>query len=267
METVVCPDRAAATALTARLIAAQVVAKPTSVLGLATGRTMEGVYENLAAQDLSFRQVTTFNLDEYVGLPPDDPNSYAAYMRAHLFDRVDIDPARTHVPDGGAADLEAEARDYEDRIAAAGGIDLQLLGIGETGHIGFNEPTSSLRSRTRDKLLAPETRAQNAAMFGGDAARVPARALTMGVGTILESRALLMLACGSAKADVVASAIEGPVTAAVSASAIQFHNACIVVLDAEASASLVRRDYYDFVLDNEAKWDPHRDLLRPRRPS
>ncbi len=263
MEIVVCPSRAAAVGLTARLIAAQIAARPSSVLGLATGRTMEAVYADLTARDLSFRDITTFNLDEYVGLPQSDPNSYATYMRTHLFDRVDIDPARTHVPDGGAADLEAEAQDYEDRIASAGGIDLQLLGIGETGHIGFNEPTSSLRSRTRDKLLAPETRAQNAAMFGGDPALVPARALTMGVGTILDSRALLMLACGSAKADVVASAIEGPVTAAVSASAIQFHNACIVVLDTEAAAALARRDYYDFILDNEAKWEPYRDLLRP----
>lgn len=261
MEVVVCPSSEAAVTLTARLVEAEIRARPTAVLGLATGRTMEDVYAALVASGASFAGVTTFNLDEYVGLPPDDPNAYAAYMAHHLFARTDIDPDNTHLPDGMADDIARAAEDYEARITAAGGIDLQLLGIGETGHIGFNEPLSSLRSRTRDKILTPTTRAQNAAMFGGDPERVPARALTMGVGTILESRRLLLLACGQAKAEVVARAIEGPVTAAISASAIQFHNACQVVLDAEAASALQGRDYYDFIVCNEPKWDPHRDLL------
>ncbi|MEM7566479.1 MAG: glucosamine-6-phosphate deaminase, partial [Pseudomonadota bacterium] len=231
MEVLVRPDRKAAVALTASLIEAQIARKPDSVLGLATGRTMEAVYDRLARQPSAFRDITTFNLDEYVGLPASDPRSYAHYMRVHLFDRVEIDPANAHLPDGMADDLIVEAESYERRIADAGGIDLQLLGIGETGHIGFNEPSSSLRSRTRDKLLAPGTRAQNAAFFGGDPDAVPARALTMGVGTILDARTLVLLACGADKAEIVAAAVEGPVTASVSASAIQFHNACVVVLD------------------------------------
>ena len=261
MEVIPCPDRDRAVALTARIIETRLRAKPDLVLGLATGRTMEEVYARLVASGVSFARCTTFNLDEYVGLPPDDPNSYASYMRHHLFDHVNIDPARTHLPDGMAGDLAAAAADYEARIAAAGGIDLQLLGIGESGHIGFNEPLSALRSRTRDKILTPTTRRQNAGMFGGDEEAVPKRALTMGVGTILDTRELVLLASGTAKARVVARAVEGPLTARVSASAIQLHTACKVVLDAEAAAALEDIDYYRFVCRNEEKWDNCRDLL------
>ena len=152
-------------------------------------------------------------------------------MNERLFSRVNIDPRNTHVPDGMSADLGAEAARYERLIREAGGIDLQLLGIGEDGHIGFNEPLSALMSRTRAKALTPETRRQNAAMFGGDPERVPARALTMGVGTILEARELVLLATGPAKAAVVAKAVEGPITAMISASALQLHPNCKVVLD------------------------------------
>lgn len=261
MEVIPCPDQDRAVTLTARLIEARLRAKPELVLGLATGRTMEKVYARLVASGVSFARCTTFNLDEYVGLPPEDPNSYASYMRHHLFDHVDIDPARTHLPDGMARDLVAAAAGYEARIAAAGGIDLQLLGIGESGHIGFNEPLSALRSRTRDKILTPTTRRQNAGMFGGDDEAVPKRALTMGVGTILDTRELLLLASGRAKAEVIARAVEGPLTARVSASAIQLHTACKVVLDADAAAELSDIDYYRFVCRNEEKWDDYRDLL------
>ena len=261
MEILLCNSRADAVALTAELIAARLRATPAMVLGLATGRTMEEVYDHLATSGAPFDQCTTFNLDEYVGLPPDHPQSYATYMRQYLFDRVDIDISRTHLPDGMAEDLVAAARDYERRIAAAGGIDLQLLGIGASGHIGFNEPLSAFRSRTRDKILTPTTREQNAGMFGGDPAQVPKRALTMGVGTILDSRELILLACGSAKADVVARAVEGPLTSRISASAIQLHTSCKVVLDAEAAAELQDIDYYRFVARNEEKWDPYRQYL------
>ncbi|SFG63180.1 glucosamine-6-phosphate deaminase [Palleronia marisminoris] len=261
MEVIPCPDRDRAVALTARIIETRLRAKPDLVLGLATGRTMEEVYARLVASGVSFARCTTFNLDEYVGLPPDDPNSYASYMRHHLFDHVDIDPARTHLPDGMASDLTAAAADYEARITAAGGIDLQLLGIGEAGHIGFNEPLSALRSRTRDKILTPTTRRQNAGMFGGNEEAVPKRALTMGVGTILDTRELVLLASGAAKAGIVARAVEGPLTARVSASAIQLHTSCKVVLDAEAAAGLEDIDYYRFVCRNEEKWDNCRDLL------
>jgi len=259
MEVITRPDAEAAVELVARLIADRLRAKPDLVLGLATGRTMERVYARLVASGVSFRRARTFNLDEYIGLPDGDPNSYRAYMQAHLFDRVDVDPANTHLPDGSAADLKAAAARYEAAIAAAGGIDLQLLGIGAAGHIGFNEPLSALMSRTRDKTLTPTTRAQNAEMFGGDMERVPSRALTMGVGTILEARELVLLATGAAKAAVVARAVEGPITAMISASAIQIHPNCKVVVDGAAAAGLQGRDYYDFVFSNEPDWAAYRD--------
>lgn len=260
MEVIIRPTRDSAVALVARLIEERLREKPDLVLGLATGRTMEHVYARLVASGVSFARCTTFNLDEYVGLPPGDSNSYAHYMHEHLFGRVDIDRSRTHLPDGMAADLRAAARDYEARIVAAGGIDLQLLGIGEAGHIGFNEPLSAIRSRTRDKMLTPLTRQQNAGMFGGDPELVPARALTMGVGTILDARELILLASGAAKAQIVARAVEGPLTASVSASAIQLHGNCKVVVDSEAAAALSGREYYDFVWANEPDWAPYRDI-------
>ena len=259
MEVIVRPDAEAAVALVVRLLANRLRARPDLVLGLATGRTMERVYARLVASGVSFARATTFNLDEYIGLPPDDPNAYRQYMRRHLLDHVDLPPGRAHLPDGAAPDLKEAARAYERAIATAGGIDVQLLGIGEAGHIGFNEPLSALASRTRDKVLTPTTRAQNAAMFGGDPERVPARALTMGVGTILEARELIVLATGPRKAAVVARAVEGPLTAMVSASALQLHPDCKVVLDEDAAAELQGRDYYDFAFANEPDWAGYRD--------
>ena len=258
MEVIVRPDASAAVSLAARLIGDRLRAKPDLVLGLATGRTMERVYDRLVESRVSFAQATTFNLDEYIGLPADDPNSYRRYMRERLFDRVDLDPGRAHLPDGSAPDVKAAAKRYEARIARAGGIGLQLLGIGEAGHIGFNEPLSAFASRTRDKTLTPTTRAQNAAMFGGDAGAVPARALTMGVATILEARELILLATGPSKAGIVARAVEGPLTAMVSASAIQMHPNCKVILDEDAASDLTERDYYRFIFDNEPDWDDYR---------
>lgn len=258
MEVIIRPDIETAVDLVVRLIVARIKEKPNAVLGLATGRTMERVYARLVDSGVSFAGCRTFNLDEYIGLPQSDPNSYRTYMNKHLFDRVDIDPANTHVPDGGARDLKQAARDYEAQIAAAGGIDLQLLGIGEAGHIGFNEPLSSFMSRTRDKSLTPTTRAQNAEMFGGDADKVPKRALTMGVGTILDARELVLLATGSAKASIVAKAVEGPVTSMVSATAIQMHANCKVVVDEDAATALQGCEYYNFVFANEPEWDGFR---------
>ena len=263
MEVLIRPDADAAALLVARLVAARVRAKPDLVLGLATGRTMERVYDHLVAmrQDagLDFSRLRTFNLDEYIGVPAADEHSYRHYMDRHLFSRVNVPPANTCIPDGMAADLQAEAARYERLIREAGGIDLQLLGIGEAGHIGFNEPLSALMSRTREKALTPATRQQNAAMFGGDASRVPARALTMGVGTILEARELLLLATGRAKAAVLAKAVEGPITAMISASALQLHPSCKVVVDEDAAGGLTQRDYYDWVFRNEPEWRDYQD--------
>jgi len=259
MEVIIRPDAARAVALVADLLEARLRRHPEQVLGLATGRTMEQVYAALVDSGVSFSHVTSFNLDEYIGLSPEDPRSYHHYMHEHLFSRIDIDPARAHVPQGDARDLAAAAADYERLIRRAGGIDVQLLGIGEAGHIGFNEPLSSLASRTRDKCLTPTTRAQNASMFGDDPEQVPERALTMGVGTILEARELILLATGSAKAAIVARAVEGPISAMVSASALQLHPNCKVIVDEAAATELQGREYYDFVFANEPDWAAYRD--------
>ncbi len=256
--------------MAAWLIARQLRAQPDSVLGLATGRTMEGVYHRLVGlhrdHGLDFSRCRTFNLDEYIGLPPDDPRSYRQYMNHHLFNRVNIDLRNTHLPDGTAADLKAACREYEASIRRCGGIDLQLLGIGVSGHIGFNEPLSALRSRTRDKSLTPATRRQNAAMFGGNPENVPPRALTMGVGTILEARALLVVVTGAEKADILAQAVEGPITSMVSASAIQLHEDCKVIADETAASRLQGGAYYRWIFENEPDWNEARRALNTDDP-
>ncbi|MGI9510915.1 MAG: glucosamine-6-phosphate deaminase [Geminicoccaceae bacterium] len=263
MEVIIRPDSEHAADLTARLIAARLRSKPDIVLGFATGRTMEQVYARLVVmhrQDgLNFSGCSTFNLDEYIGLTAFDEHSYHYYMRHHLFDHVNIDPGKTHIPDGMATDLKAEAARYEALIEGAGGIDLQLLGIGEAGHIGFNEPLSAFHSRTRDKMLTPTTRHQNAPMFGGRIEAVPTRALTMGVGTILDAKELLVLVTGSAKAPILAKAIEGPIAAMVSASAVQLHPNCKIVVDEDAGRALTGRDDYDWMFANEPEWAEFRD--------
>lgn len=243
------PDEA--TARAAGIIAAQLRDKPDSVLGLATGGTMLPLYDKLRAahqHGLSFARAASFNLDEYVGLPPDDGRSYHAYMRAHLFDHIDIAPENIHLPRGDAPDAAAEANRYDAAISAAGGIDLQLLGLGRNGHIGFNEPTSSLTSRSRVKTLTQDTRAANARFFpDGD---TPRFAITMGVGTIMEARHCLLLATGRAKAQAAALMIEGPVSAACPASILQMHRHATVILDRAAAADLRLLEYYFHVHPN-----------------
>ncbi len=238
----------------AELRAASIVAdlvrrNPQATLGLATGRTPTNVYRELVRMhcdsDLDFSQITTFNLDEYVGLGPKHPQSFRYFMQEHLFDHINIDAAKTFVPDGRALDFESHCRQYEQRIVDAGGIDLQFLGIGVDGHIAFNEPGSSLGSRTRLKTLSSETIGQNAKYFNGEP--MPRLALTMGVGTILESQICLLLATGSHKASAIRSMIEGPVTAQITASALQLHREVIVIVDEKAGGWLERRDYYSEV--------------------
>ena len=172
MEVIIRPIAEDAATLAARIIARRLLDKPGLVLGLATGRTMERVYRRLAAMcaagQIDFSKCRTFNLDEYIGVPAEHPQSYRYYMNRHLFGKVNIDPNNTYIPDGMAEDLPGEATAYEARIRTAGGIDLQLLGIGVAGHIGFNEPLSALMSRTREKALTPTTLRQNAELFGGD---------------------------------------------------------------------------------------------------
>jgi glucosamine-6-phosphate deaminase len=195
----------------------------------------------------------TFNLDEYVGLAATDERSYHTYMRQHFFNHVNIKSSNTHLPNGMASDLKGEAKRYEAEIAKCGGIDIQLLGLGESGHIGFNEPLSALMSRTRLKALAPLTLQQNAPFFGG-AEHVPKRALTMGVGTILEAREILMVVTGQAKAEILAKATEGPITAMISATALQLHSNCKVIIDEEAATALRGKAYYRWIFDHEPEW-------------
>jgi glucosamine-6-phosphate deaminase len=222
---------------------------------------MEQVYQMLVrmhrVEGLDFSLCRTFNLDEYVGLPANDAHSYRHYMNHHLFLHVNIDLRNTHLPNGMAADLDAECGGYERAIAKCGGIDLQLLGIGHAGHVGFNEPLSALRSRTRVKALSPATLEQNAPLFD-DPSGMPRRAITMGVGTILECRRCLLLATGPEKATIIARAVEGPITSSVSATALQLHARCTVVVDEAAAARLEGADYYRWVFANEPEWEAFR---------
>ncbi len=234
----------------AQFIARLVKQKPSCVLGLATGTTVLPVYQDLIQwhrnEGLDFSRVTTFNLDEYVGLGASDRHSFRWFMQEHLFNHINIPPQQTYVPDGRALDFSASCLAYEHRIEDCGGIDLQVLGIGSDGHIAFNEPGSSLGSRTRLKTLASETVRDNARFFDS-IDEVPRLAITMGVGTILESKQCLLLAMGERKSKAVRDTIEGPITAQVTASALQLHRDVIVVLDESAASLLRRRDYYEEV--------------------
>ena len=243
--------------LGAKIIAKKIREKPDAVLGLATGRTPEKLYRELVRMHredgLDFSQVTTFNLDEYVSLPPENDQSYRYFMNEHLFRHVNIDLAKTHVPAGNVADLHAECRDYEKRIQDAGGIDIQLLGLGRNGHIGFNEPTGSLRSRTWIKILSEQTLNDNAAVFG-DSESIPKHAVTMGIGTIMEARQILLLAFGPAKVRAVMEMIEGPLAAVCPGSALQEHLRSTIVLDEPSSAGLRFVDHYKWVDRNKLTW-------------
>ncbi len=257
MEVIIQPTAAAAARLVARLIARELRRNPRLRLGLATGQTMQTVYADLVdlhrQENLDFAKCLTFNLDEYVQLSPTNPQSYRYYMNKHLFEHINIRIKNTHLPNGMAQDLAAECARYEKLIARSGGIDYQLLGIGQNGHIGFNEPLSGLFSRTREQVLAAATIAQNGPLFG-NVDLMPRRALTMGIGTILDSKRCVLLATGATKADAIAGAVEGPITAMLAASALQLHPHCIVVVDAAAGAALKNADRYREVFNNEPQW-------------
>jgi len=234
----------------ARSAARVLNSKPNAVLGLATGSTPLGLYQELVRmhkeEGLDFSQVTTFNLDEYVGLPERHPQSYHYFMHENLFRHINIPSQNIHIPSGTTDNYQAFCRWYEERIVECGGIDVQILGIGSDGHIAFNEPSSSLGSRTRIKTLAKQTIEDNARFFDS-AEEVPIYAITMGVGTVLESRKLILLANSKSKAAAVAAAIEGPVTSMITASALQLHADSTFFLDREAASELTMIDYYDWV--------------------
>lgn len=256
MEVIILPSAVEVGTAAAGMIARLVKQKPRAVLGLATGASVKPVYAGLVLaherEALDFSRVTTFNLDEYVGLSPSHPGSCRAYMEQHFFSRVNIERRGAHLPPTEGDDLAGLCERFERAIRTAGGIDLQLLGIGRQGHLGFNEPTSSLASRTRIKTLTAATREASRSAFGE--AEVPLHVVTMGIGTILEARHCLLVADGPAKADAVARMVEGPVSAMVPASALQLHPRATVVVDEAAAAGLSLRDYYREVQQKKPQW-------------
>ena len=238
----VFPDERTAARALARRIAADVSANPRIVLGLPTGRTPIALYAELPKLDVDFSQATTFNLDEFLGIPPSHPGSFREFMEHHLFRRVNLDRDRIHFLDGSAADPDAECARYERAIDDAGGLDLQVLGLGTNGHIGFNEPARELQPRTHRVTLKPESRRSSAALFGGDPAAVPAEALSMGMATILQARCIVLLATGQSKAACVERLLNGPVTPELPASFLQLHREVDVMIDEPAAVKLRRSE-------------------------
>ncbi len=257
MEVLIRDNAEVGCVLGAKIIAHVVRDNPRAVLGLATGRTPLRLYQELIrlhkTEGLDFSKVTTFNLDEYVGLPPEHDQSYRYFMNENLFKHINIDLTRTHVPNGVAKDLHAECRSYEERILAAGGIDIQLLGLGRNGHIGFNEPTGSLRSRTWIKILSEQTLKDNSEVFG-TLDKMPKHAITMGIGTILDARRCLLLAFGPAKVRAVEHMVEGPLAAICPGSALQQHPRATVILDENSAAGLRYADHYRWIDQHKFDW-------------
>ena len=227
--------------LAATLVRSQLLRKPDSVLGFATGSTPIPLYDELArlfqAGLLDMSRMTSYNLDEYAGLPADHPQSYHTFMWAQLFSRVGVRPGQAHLPNGTAGDLQAECQRYEAAIQSAGGIDLQILGIGHNGHIGFNEPAESFSKKTCAAQLSDSTVQANRRFFASEA-EVPRLALTMGIGTIFQARVILLIACGADKADIIRQAVCGEITPRVPASVLQLHPDTTLLLDREAASAL-----------------------------
>ncbi|MBO9051445.1 glucosamine-6-phosphate deaminase [Curtobacterium flaccumfaciens] len=257
MEIIILPTPDEVGRVAAAKIASVVAKKPSAVIGLATGSSPQGIYTDLQrrvqAGEISFAEARGFALDEYVGIPLEHPESYAAVIARDVVAPLGFDASRVRVPDGRAADLEFAAKEYDAAIRAAGGIDVQILGIGANGHIGFNEPTSSFASRTRIKTLAPSTRDANARFFDSPE-QVPTHCMTQGLGTILEARELVLVAQGASKAAAVAAAIEGPLSSFVPGSALQLHEHATVVVDEEAAAGLQLAEYYRYTYANKPAW-------------
>lgn len=257
MEIIILPTPDEVGRVAAAKIASVVAKKPSAVIGLATGSSPQGIYTDLQRRvqsgEISFADARGFALDEYVGIPLEHPESYAAVIARDVVAPLGFDASRVRVPDGRAADLEFAAKEYDAAIRAAGGIDVQILGIGSNGHIGFNEPTSSFASRTRIKTLAPSTRDANARFFDSPE-QVPTHCMTQGLGTILEARELVLVAQGPSKSAAVAAAVEGPLSSFVPGSALQLHEHATVVVDEEAAAGLQLADYYRYTYANKPAW-------------
>ncbi|RAZ32831.1 glucosamine-6-phosphate deaminase [Microbacterium sp. SMR1] len=256
-EVVIVPSEHEAGRLVGDAIVDLIRRRPDAVLGLATGSTPLAVYRHLAervrGEDIDVSRVRGFALDEYVGLPAGHPESYRSVIEREVVEPVGFDPARIEVPHGDLDGIETAGEQYEAAIRAAGGVDLQILGIGRTGHIGFNEPGSSLASLTRVKTLTEETRADNARFFDSPD-DVPMHCITQGIGTILRARHLVLLAFGEAKADAVAAAVEGPVSTSAPGSAVQLHPRVTVVIDEAAASALAQTRYYRHAWANKPAW-------------
>lgn len=244
MKILVCKDYAQMSEKAARIFAAQLILKPNSVLGLATGSTPEGMYAALVEKynegKIDFADVTSFNLDEYYQLPVENDQSYDYFMKKHLFNHVNI--KNYNLPNGMVEDVEAECKAYEERIEAAGGIDIQVLGIGKNGHIGFNEPDSVFIKNTHLVELTPSTIEANSRFFASEE-EVPKKAVSMGIGTILKSKKIVLLASGEGKAEAIAKTVYGDIDPMVPATVLQLHNDVIVILDEAAASQLKPEDY------------------------
>jgi glucosamine-6-phosphate deaminase len=258
MEVIILESTAEIGRVAADAIEALLIRKPDAVLGLATGSSPLSIYDELVdrhvAGRLSFARARGFTLDEYVGLPPDHPERYRHVIDSVFASRVDFAPGAVAGPDGLADDLPGACARYEEAIAAAGGIDVQILGIGTDGHIGFNEPGSSLASRTRIKTLTRQTRMDNARFFGGDIDAVPTHCLTQGLGTIMDARHVILVATGRSKAEAVHHLAEGAVTAMWPASILQHHPHATVLVDDAAAQRLQLADYYRETYRSKPDW-------------
>lgn len=264
MEIIILPTEVEVYKEASDRVVALIDRKPGAVLGLATGRTMLGIYRNLIAaykqKRVDFSSVVSINLDEYLGLDHADPLSFHFYMRENLFQHINMREENIFIPNPLPDDVEKECEDYEVNIKRKGGIDLQLLGVGRDGHIGFNEPSSSLKARTRVKTLTEETLRDN---FGS--ADGPRFAITMGIGTIMEAREVVLVAVGEEKAEAISRMVEGPVTASCPASALQLHPVVKVIVDSDASERLKRKDYYKWVWEHKQSVEKPYLLYRKKR--
>jgi len=258
MEIVILPDNEAIGSLAADAIGNLLQRRPDAVLGLATGSSPLAIYDELAtrcaAGTITFAQATGFTLDEYVGLPADHPESYRNVIYKDFVSRVDFAPGTIQAPDGLAEDIPTACADYESAIVQAGGVDLQILGIGTDGHIGFNEPGSSLASRTRIKTLTRQTRIDNARFFDGNLDAVPTHCLTQGLATIISARHVVLVATGPGKAEAVHHLAEGPVSALWPATILQHHPHATVLLDGAAASRLQLADYYRETYQAKPSW-------------
>lgn len=256
MQIIILQDQEQITELASDFIVELLDNKPSAVLGLATGSTPLDLYSKLAElnqqQRISFKNVTTFNLDEYLGIPADHSLSYRCFMNTHLFKHIDIPYENTHLPNSMTDNPKQESIDYDRLISETGGIDLQLLGIGVNGHIGFNEPSSSLASRTRVKTLTQSTLQANSRFFSAGETQ-PRLAITMGIGTIMEAKQILLLAYGEDKADAIKASIEGPITAMCPASILQMHPEVTFILDETAARKLDNINYYKQVYEENKR--------------